>query len=639
MKSYLKKIILSLGLLIMSGGVLEVNAYEERNLLQQHISPADLKQSLVLEQKWVPFPAYSDRQGWNDFLGDAREKQIREGEKVLNYEWQVVKCTDYLEFDRTGNRRIMEQKFYTNLRSLASLFAAELAEGKGRFIDQIINGAYYFSEMASWSCCAHLCVQPGGGAVPSTEYKVIDLHSTEVGSLMAWIYYYLHNQFDKINPFISKRIYNAVKSQIMDPYMKNDNYWWMGVNYRKGQMLNNWNPFCNSYVLLTFMLLENDADALGKAVQRNLESVDKYLNYVNADGGCEEGPAYWGIAPGKLLDYLDVLKLATGGRVDIFQEPQIRKMAEYISRSYIGDGYVVNFADASPRSGFDPYLVYRFGKSVGSDELMHLAAMRCNDTKKPLVGTDFYRCLSNIAIDGALRATEPKHIPESFTWYPQTELCFLRNDVVCLASKGGHNNESHNHNDVGTFSLWKENTPLFIDAGVGTYNAKYFSNKRYTIWCTQSEYHNLPMINGVGQAPGSQHRATHTKAKKNYFSLDIAKAYPAEAKVEKWVRSYQLKEHEVIIEDDFVLKEIVGDNQVIFLCWGDVELKSNHVVLTVNQKQVKMYFNPNDFFAAIETLKMTEPVFKKNWGDVLYRLTFKAKQQKTIGKYNFTIKY
>ncbi len=66
-----------------------------------------------------------------------------------------------------------------------------------------------------------------------------------------------------------------------------------------------------------------------------------------------------------------------------------------------------------------------------------------------------------------------------------------------MAAKGGFNNESHNHNDVGTFSLYVNTIPVILDAGVGTYAKQTFGKDRYTIWTMQSNYHNLPMINGI----------------------------------------------------------------------------------------------------------------------------------------------
>ena len=51
-----------------------------------------------------------------------------------------------------------------------------------------------------------------------------------------------------------------------------------------------------------------------------------------------------------------------------------------------------------------------------------------------------------------------------------------------------------------------------IDAGVGTYNRQTFSEQRYDIWTMQSNYHNLPMINGVPQKNGPEFKTTDTKA-------------------------------------------------------------------------------------------------------------------------------
>ena len=73
------------------------------------------------------------------------------------------------------------------------------------------------------------------------------------------------------------------------------------------------------------------------------------------------------------------------------------------------------------------------------------------------------------------------------------------------------------------------------------YTRQTFSSERYSIWTMQSNYHNLPMVNGVPQQFGSEFRATdvHFDPRRMYFSANIATAYPAEANVKKWVRSYQ----------------------------------------------------------------------------------------------------
>ena len=52
----------------------------------------------------------------------------------------------------------------------------------------------------------------------------------------------------------------------------------------------------------------------------------------------------------------ELLSDITGDKVNIFNEPMIKNMGEYISRSYIGNGWVVNFADASARGEGNSYL-------------------------------------------------------------------------------------------------------------------------------------------------------------------------------------------------------------------------------------------------------------------------------------------
>ncbi|MDE6121989.1 MAG: heparinase, partial [Duncaniella dubosii] len=131
-------------------------AVGQRNILTSLVSKEELKQMLLLNQEWVKLPSYYDRDGWEAFLGDSRDTYIKRGEKALNHTWPRVKATDYLEFERSGNRIVMETPLNDNNNAVANLLMAELAEGKGRFIDQLINGVYAAAEMTSWALSAHI---------------------------------------------------------------------------------------------------------------------------------------------------------------------------------------------------------------------------------------------------------------------------------------------------------------------------------------------------------------------------------------------------------------------------------------------------------------------------------------------------
>jgi hypothetical protein len=129
-----------------------------------------------------------------------------------------------------------------------------------------------------------------------------------------------------------------------------------------------------------------------------------------------------------------------------------------------------------------------------------------------------------------------------------------------FAALGGHNAESHNHNDVGNFVVFHNGEPVLIDAGVETYTAKTFSSRRYEIWTMQSAYHNLPTINGAMQAAGRQYAARDVVFRSDdtaaEFTADIAAAYPTEASVEKYVRAIRLDRtaNRVQVTDRYTLR-------------------------------------------------------------------------------------
>ena len=375
----------------------KANAYTERNMLQKAAVESTLKNVLVMKQAWVPYPAYTDRAAWDSLMGPNKQRLIEAGEKLLNYKWQLIPATAYLEYERSGNRKVMEVPYDDNRRALNTLMLAELAEGKGRFIDQLLNGAYMSCEMNSWVLSAHLPRQSSKRSLPDFREQIIDLGSGGYGALMAWVHYFFRKPFDKINPVVSLQMRKAIKERILDPYMNDDEMWWMAFNWQPGEIINNWNPWCNSNALQCFLLMENNKDKLAKAVYRSMKSVDKFINFVKSDGACEEGTSYWGHAAGKLYDYLQILSDGTGGKISLFDEPMIRRMGEYMSRSYVGNGWVVNFADASAQGGGDPLLIYRFGKAVSSDEMMHFAAYLLNG-RKPYVtmGNDAFRSLQSL---------------------------------------------------------------------------------------------------------------------------------------------------------------------------------------------------------------------------------------------------
>lgn len=607
----------------------------ERNLLEKKATLEQVKNALIMDQKWVPFPNYYDREGWDQLLGnEQKEAFIKDGEKMLNYEWRVTKASVYLNYDRNMGATQAMEGFDQNNNALVRLIMAELAEGKGRFIDQLVNGTFLYCEMTSWGLAAHLGArQKSGSALPDNKKPVIELLSADIGSIMAWNYYFFNKEYTKVNPTITERLSYEIKRRMMDVYE--------GFNMIGNGLVNNWNPWQNSNLLQCFLLMENDRDKLAEAVHLSMRSVDKYLNYIKSDGACEEGPAYWGQSA-KLLDYLILLNYATGEKVSIFDEPILKQFAEFISRAYVGNDWGINFADAGARVSPPIFTVFNFGKMVGSDELMQFASLLYKDEPTSIVANRYLiRTLMDLMPVNEIKTTPAAHILPKFTWYPETEFCFMGDSKgFFIGAKGGFNAESHNHNDAGSFNLHLNTIPIFIDAGVDTYTKKTFSSQRYTIWSMQSNYHNVPIINGVAQKDGKEFKTSDTNfnASKMCFTTDIAGTYPLQAEVKSWKRSYIFKTDKVTITDDFVLNKTLQPNQVNFLTWGTVDIsKPGVVVVNVKGETAQLLYDKTEFTPSLETIDLKGTNLSRTWGNEIYRLSLSANTMKKIGKYTFTI--
>lgn len=676
MKTTLKLLacILTSFLLLVPG---RIDGYEERNLITAALDGLGSGPLAPESTRWLPYPGYEDRKAWKAMFGNYSGTIIAEGEKYLDYRWQPVLASAYLEYERSGDRQVMERPYEANRKALNILALAELAEGKGRFIDAVADGLWFSCQMFSWAYSAHLPRQSSSRSLPDCTQQIIDLGSAGYAASVALVCTLLGDRLDAIDPSITAAARLAVKEKILDPYMDSSLYaahWWLAEDWRPGQIINNWNPWCNSNVLLCFLLLGNDSELVDKAIRFSAASTDRFLNYVKGDGACEEGPSYWGHAAGKLYDYLKILECATGGDLNLFSDPLVRSMGEYISRSAIGDGWVVNFADATARMTPDIPLVYRYGKDCGSREMADFALSLLYDGKRfrrpgiPL-GNDIWRSLESIRYSGmmereldslnvlcasvenasadmqgtheivrSLRAGVP-----ACTWYPETEFAYMRNgDGWFLAAKGGYNNESHNHNDVGTFILFIDGTPVFIDAGVGTYTKKTFSHERYTIWSMQSSWHNLPEINGTSQIFGDEFRASGTECntRKRTFSADIAGSYSSAAGCRSWTRSYSLEEDALGITDRFSLSERVAADTVNFLVRGSASISSDMSAVTIETDGVRVTLSyPEGMGISVAQKSLDDPRLSNIWGSSLKRISFVSPSDAPLkGKYVFRVK-
>ena len=619
---------------------------EKRNLLQKEASKIGLAQALVKDFSELNFPTYKSRDFWNNLPEHMREEYIKKAESYMEYDWPAVKATDYLEIIRSGDRR---QGVYSAPRAaLMALVMGELVEGKGRFVDQVVNGVWYYSEQTWWGWSAHLYMQEESPGLPDANEPVVDLGVGEITNILSWTWYLFKDEFDKIHPLIAKRLKEEIMNKAVNPYYERNDFWWQGLDGRRS--VNNWNPWTNHNMLTAILILENDQAKKIKGVEKVVRSLDVFINEYPNDGGCDEGPSYWGRAGASLYQNLDLLKRATNGKFNVFDNQLIKNMGNYIYKAYIHYPYFINFADADAKTGGRPTIIYRYGKDI-NDPVMEkfgtFLAKKQDWGEEPVGGKVDEQIMQLMYLKEIKNAPAEEALVSDF-WLPETEVAGARDKQgsykgFFFAAKGGYNAESHNHNDAGSCVLYYNGEPCLVDIGRETYTAKTFSSHRYEIWTMQSQYHNLPKINGVDQAPGAEFKAINTTfqadSRKAVFSTDISKAYPVEASVKIWTRSYRLdRGKRFIIKDNYELSEakdapttlnFVTACEVTKIEPGTLQLRSDDFILN-------MSYNTKIISPVIEYTKITDRGLSRYW-EGINRIVFTVLNPKTKGKNEIVI--
>lgn len=603
-----------------------------RDLLASLWSDAQL--SSAASGAYRPFPTANDRAGWGALPSDARAALIAAGEREIKTPWPILPASVALDFVRNGNRSRYESLHFGRRYKLADLALAECAEGGGRFLDQIVNGIWLIAEETFWGVPAHLGMQKPGTGLPDVTEPVVDLFAAETSGLLSWILYLLEPQLRLVSPLVPSRIRIETARRVLDPCLDR-NFGWMGFNTPPP---NNWDPWICSNWLTAALLVETREAKRAAAIRKVVQCLDFFLNGYADDGGCDEGPSYWGRAGASLFDCLELLHGASGGALNAYDQPLIHAIGLYICRAHIAGDWYTNFGDASARLQPSGDLIYRYGRRV-NDDVMASHGAHCafsHDEKAVPSAHGPGRALPALFNLAALRQAPRAQALLRDSWFPGIGAMMARakdgsSEGLYLAAQAGNNGVSHNHNDVGNFIVFANGEPVLIDAGVGTYTAKTFSPERYEIWTMQSAYHNCPTIDGVMQQPGGRFTSTEVSCRQDdraaELHMDIARAYPETAKLESWKRSFRLDRAagHIEIRDDYALRAPAREITLTLMTPCQVKLEPGALQL---ENRARITYDPS-LSPTVEEVKLDDERLRSVWGDHVYRIRLRAQNPKT----------
>ncbi|MBI2193789.1 MAG: alginate lyase family protein [Planctomycetes bacterium] len=248
-------------------------------------------------------------------------------------------------------------------------------------------------------------------------------------------------------------------------------------------------------------------------------SAAEWLGRRAGDGGlCEGSLNYHLYALWNMTQLADVLR--EFGRTDLFAQPGLRKMFEFLVYTLAPDGRVPGFND-SERTNLH--------KRNAQDTLLLKAASEYGDPMflwaYQRVRADFpvyYECFPYVLLhypEG--EASGPPDGVDSMA-FPHVGWVSMRNGwdrrSTHLVLKAGPWGGWHDHLDRSTFELVGRGVPLAVDTGCGSYEDRMD-------WFRRTESHNVVLIDGRDQFPlGGRIVRFFSSAVADYAAVDCRRA-------------------------------------------------------------------------------------------------------------------
>ncbi|WP_168119795.1 heparinase II/III family protein [Paenibacillus sp. HB172176] len=470
-----------------------------------------------------------------------------EAERLLASEEPLLTDALFNAFEETGERLSYERVYFEKRKRLNSFAIMTLLHPDSlRYSSALEAAVLAICEERTWCLPAHYKKELG----PNT----IDLFAAETGFAMAEISALLG---DGLPGALRERMTEETERRILAPFLSDGPYHWERLE-------NNWSAVCAGSVGSAALYLVDDNERLSTILARVMEAMRCFFDGYGNDGACTEGYGYWQYGFGFYTYFAALLKESTEGRIDGFEGEKLRQIALFQQRAFSSGHTIINFSDSNQRSG-----VF-MGLSSYLHDLFDEVAIPNSKLRAPYAEDHCGRWAHAIR---NLVWVKPSDFLASGDWpveshYLQDAAWLMsrstdeQGHTYCFAAKGGHNGESHNHNDCGHFILHASEDVLLADLGSGMYTKQYFGSERYEFWCNGSQGHSLPIVNGSCQAAGKEHRAVVRDASveeaRSLFTVELTEAYPAEAGLKSFIRSFEWRtgnQPTLLLHDSIVMRE------------------------------------------------------------------------------------
>ena len=297
---------------------------------------AERMELLTKRPQGTLFPPAQTRAAWETLPANDRMDMETFIAKWRGTPYPMLLLSDYAAFVRTGSRAQCETPYFARRRKLIAAVLDVCLHGESADLSPVEDGLWCICEETTWAISAHANLT-AAHPFPISGEPILDLFAAQTAMVLSFTLTLLGDWLDSS---LHQRVTAEIQRRAIDPFLHRNTDWWMGFTRKD---LCNWTPWIVSNVMFSARCLLDDPLPV---YRRACGMLDAYLRCIPADGGCDEGAAYWNMAAGSLLDCLELM--AEAG-LNCWDEPKLRNMLRFPLLMSLGNGYFANFADCDAR--------------------------------------------------------------------------------------------------------------------------------------------------------------------------------------------------------------------------------------------------------------------------------------------------
>ncbi|NMA40194.1 MAG: hypothetical protein GX937_08435 [Lentisphaerae bacterium] len=464
----------------------------------------------------------SDRQAWEKIASQpGAARVIAEARREAASPPPELPDELYLEFTQNGNRNRYEAHYGVRTRRILTFAKAEGFLNQGEFLPALEAELRALCADRSWVMPAH---DAGLENFNRTRYYG-DLGATARALLAATVSWWFQ---DQLPADLHADIKANIMLRVLEPYREvfqtgeiKNGLWWMTT-------YSNWNAVCTANTVATALTVCDSAEERAEFVAAMEISNPLFLGGFTPDGYCSEGIGYWNYGFGHYLYMAAMVRLATGGKLDILDHPVVENACAYAKNIMIDERVAPAFADCGVNARPSTTILWLIQNTHP-----HTLRQRITIEDTSTLG------LHAFALIAFAEPTAAENLPPETPTIDPRHLFADGGVFICrslhgeqtfgAAIKGGHNAEMHNHNDVGSYLVVINNHAYLVDPGAERYTRRTFSKDRYVSKILNSYGHPVPVVAGKLQSTGRAAKGVFTKTDftdaQDTLVIDLAQAY------------------------------------------------------------------------------------------------------------------